>query len=122
MKNLILIMTCLLVTKLALAENCSTEELFAYAKANSITVISGESMNESLSGYMSSSNGDNVFFIADLVSMNGRREIARVECNKATGEKIMSASTRPGRVVADEPSPAVNFQPVLVDPTPPAFR
>jgi len=101
MKNLTVIMLCLLVTKLALADNCSNEELFAHARDNSILNASSESLNETLSGYMSSSNGKQVFFIADLVSMSGKREISRIECNKETGEKIMSTSTRPGRVVAE---------------------
>jgi hypothetical protein len=104
MKNLLIIMSCLLVAKLALAENCSNEELMAHAQANSILSASSESINESLSGYMSSSNGKNVFFIADLVSMSGKREIARIECNKETGEKVMSTSTRPGRVVQESGS------------------
>lgn len=115
MKNLIVIMTCLLVTKLALAENCSNEELMAYAQSNSLLSASSESIDERFSGFMSSSNGDKyVFFVADLVSMSGKREIARVECNKETGQKTMSTSTRPGRVVADASSEVMRAEAIQI--------
>lgn len=102
MNLIFLVLLTLTSTVSAMAENCSNSDLMSYAQANSILSASSESIDERFSGFMSSTQGDKyVFFVADLVSLSGKREIARIECNKETGQKTMSTSTRPGRVIQD---------------------